>query len=207
MTEITAECWSNKWTKERTEAATKLWREGTSASVIARCIGGGLSRNAVIGKMHRVCGPKSPAHRKAAMANGAKIAAKMRKRSGPVPGSCRKVSRKPPGYFNNRKPTPEERDRGQAEFEAIKKRIAAMATPAAAKPLLDLEDGDCRWPYGDGPFVFCGCKRAPGASYCQDHLILSMDSRGLAKTAPHVSSARININPFGLEELSETSAA
>lgn len=49
------------WTQERTETARKLWIEGKSASEIAKAIGD-VSRNAVIGKMHRIgaAGPGSP---------------------------------------------------------------------------------------------------------------------------------------------------
>src|SRR3954470_7380072 len=42
------------WTDERVELLAKLWSEGLSASQIAAEIGGGVSRNAVIGKVHRL---------------------------------------------------------------------------------------------------------------------------------------------------------
>src|SRR6202012_3798593 len=42
-----------EWTEERIEALTKLWREGLSASQVARQLGG-ISRSAVIGKVHRL---------------------------------------------------------------------------------------------------------------------------------------------------------
>lgn len=42
------------WNQERTETAVKMWGEGHSAASIALEIGGGLSRNAVIGKVHRL---------------------------------------------------------------------------------------------------------------------------------------------------------
>lgn len=42
------------WTDERVERMKELWKEGASASEIAREIGGGLSRNAVIGKVKRL---------------------------------------------------------------------------------------------------------------------------------------------------------
>jgi GcrA cell cycle regulator len=35
--------------------------------------------------------------------------------------------------------------------------------------LFDLQRGQCRFPYGDGPFTFCGCEAAPGKSYCEPH--------------------------------------
>ena len=42
------------WTEERIEVLTKLWAEGLSASQIAAELGGGASRNAVLGKAHRL---------------------------------------------------------------------------------------------------------------------------------------------------------
>jgi GcrA cell cycle regulator len=41
------------WTDERVELLRKLWAEGLSASQIAAQLGG-VSRNAVIGKVHRL---------------------------------------------------------------------------------------------------------------------------------------------------------
>lgn len=35
--------------------------------------------------------------------------------------------------------------------------------------LFDLKHGQCRYPYGDGPFTFCGCPAADGSSYCAAH--------------------------------------
>lgn len=32
-----------------------------------------------------------------------------------------------------------------------------------------LEPNDCRWPFGDGPFTFCGHPKAFGSSYCEHH--------------------------------------
>jgi len=40
-------------------------------------------------------------------------------------------------------------------------------------PLLDLAPDQCRWPYGDGLFVFCGCEVWGSGPYCEPHLSLS----------------------------------
>lgn len=42
------------WTDENVEQLKKLWTEGASASEISRALGNGLSRNAVLGKVHRM---------------------------------------------------------------------------------------------------------------------------------------------------------
>lgn len=44
---------TSSWTEDRIETLTKLWRDGQSASAIARALGG-TTRNAVIGKVHRL---------------------------------------------------------------------------------------------------------------------------------------------------------
>ena len=43
--------------------------------------------------------------------------------------------------------------------------------------LLELEREQCKWPYGDGPFTFCGCRTFDGSSYCEAHQALS-EGRG-----------------------------
>src|SRR4051812_833531 len=45
---------ANAWTDERVERLKKLWSDGLSASQIAAELGGGVTRNAVIGKVHRL---------------------------------------------------------------------------------------------------------------------------------------------------------
>ena len=43
-----------QWSPERVETLTRLWAEGLSARQIAEKLGGGVTRNAVIGKAHRL---------------------------------------------------------------------------------------------------------------------------------------------------------
>jgi len=59
-------------------------------------------------------------------------------------------------------------------------------------PLLDLAPDQCRWPYGDGPFVFCGCRVWEASPYCAEHTGLArssgtrgeqMATRGLERVA------------------------
>jgi GcrA cell cycle regulator len=38
--------------------------------------------------------------------------------------------------------------------------------------LIDLEPTDCKYPFGEGPFTFCGHPQIEGAPYCAAHLIL-----------------------------------
>ena len=59
---------SQGWTEDRVGALKKLWLEGQSASQIAKQLGGGVTRNAVIGKVHRLglSGRAAPTRRIAA---------------------------------------------------------------------------------------------------------------------------------------------
>ena len=43
------------WNDERVDLLSRMWREGRSASQIATELGNGITRNAVIGKVHRMC--------------------------------------------------------------------------------------------------------------------------------------------------------
>lgn len=51
-------------------------------------------------------------------------------------------------------------------------------------PLLDLQPGQCRFPYGNGPFTFCGCQALKDQSYCASHYELThMSARYVAEAA------------------------
>lgn len=54
------------------------------------------------------------------------------------------------------------------------------------RTLLELEDGDCRFPYGDGPFTFCGNPIKKGSPYCGAHSALCFNGIPVPKRAPHL---------------------
>ena len=64
----------------------------------------------------------------------------------------------------------------------IRPRAAPRIAPAApcdprGVGLLDLTSHDCRFPFGDGPFTFCGCPVATGKPYCAEHVELTKRER------------------------------
>ncbi len=61
------------------------------------------------------------------------------------------------------------------------------------KSLLELEPGDCRWPYGDNPFTFCGHLSLEGRSYCPAHESLSTDNRGRSPAAPQFTATFLRL--------------
>jgi GcrA cell cycle regulator len=138
------------WTRERTELLKRYWADGESASRIAFLLGGfehcdDGGRNAVIGKVHRL-----------------KLA-------------CREtaVASRPP-------PPRKTADRVAWNKDKRTERTPrALSTPGEPRrpvepvsldiPITDLRPGQCKWPHGDGPFLFCGHTAEAGTVYCAFH--------------------------------------
>lgn len=150
------------WTCDHVETLTRLWTAGLSCAQIANEMQCGFTRNAVIGKIHRL-------------------------------GLNGRV-------YASRKKTPEEAEASRAhkteyrrDYRA-KQRASLPAKPSRpVRPdvclevtprnldLLELTPGDCHWPYGDGPFTFCGSPILHG-SYCASHYFASVGPPGTAPT-------------------------
>jgi GcrA cell cycle regulator len=47
--------------------------------------------------------------------------------------------------------------------------VSTNTTPIGAKSLVDLAPDECRWPFGDKPYTFCGCQAVDGLPYCAGH--------------------------------------
>lgn len=160
------------WTAEQTERAQVLWRDGVSAAVIADRLGGGISRNAVIGRMHRTLGKKDNASAARARALSGKMKAKMGKKT-----KAR--------HFVQRPATPTEVESSRREWAEFQAKSAAKPDAPAVKELrlLDLEPHHCRWPYGDrAPYHFCGSRKVPGLPYCPAHAVRAFDLDKLSET-------------------------
>jgi GcrA cell cycle regulator len=139
------------WTEERVALLTKLWADGLSASQIAAELGG-ITRNAVIGKVHRL---------------GLSGRAKSPSSSVPRP-------RKPraPGMMR----VPRAHIRGNT---ALAYDYAAEPEPELIeipveqrKTLLQLTEATCHWPVGDPgsqDFFFCGGEALENSPYCSYH--------------------------------------
>lgn len=180
---------SNRWDNERTDLCVKLWNEGLSCSVIARRIGGGISRNAVIGKIHRLGLSNTrqihhPRHGFATklgkyfgspfqpwtrsdkdvlrqMWDGGYPVAAIAERLGRTRGACR---RKAELIGLERRFTPSEMPTEPLPPEPER--------PAKLYTLADLEDDQCRYIWGDPKKAdsgYCGCKKVPGSPYCEGH--------------------------------------
>jgi GcrA cell cycle regulator len=155
------------WTDEKVAILRQRWDAGDSCSVIAAALR--TTRNAVIGKMHRLKLSKP----------GRLVTARLSSAyAGPDKGSIIDAS-KP-------RPLPSRRRRAKApsfgwpsEFSRRETPASAAASPvvvAAEEPrhisFADLTSTACRWPYGDGPsFTFCGCVKPDSVAepYCAAH--------------------------------------
>ena len=149
------------WTDERLELLKKLWGEGFSASQIAAEIGGGMTRNAVLGKSHRLGlvrntspGTSAPRSRKENPAPGKTPTAEPPMRHGPKP------------VINTASQQPSEQPKA-----ALPPKEAALP-PREGLTIMELREGMCRWPLGDPTtptFRYCGAQGGAGLPYCSHH--------------------------------------
>lgn len=144
------------WTDDRVEVLTKLWAEGLSASQIAKQLGG-VTRNAVIGKVHRLglsgrAKPSRPA------------APRTAKPSAP---RTRTVSRKTATMA-----TPSIAVRATPAVKAQPPVEAKVLPSGEYATIMTIRDHMCKWPIGDpskSDFRFCGRKTDPSTPYCDAH--------------------------------------
>lgn len=165
------------WTDERVELLKKLWMEGLSASQIAGELGEGVTRNAVIGKVHRL--------KLSARAKPTNTAPRARPAARPAP---RRVATPSAGLSSlsaagKARPTMSQpRSIGATALAASPEMEAELyVAPAAAElfipedkrlNLLQLNEHTCKWPIGDPlskDFYFCGQHSLETGPYCEFH--------------------------------------
>ncbi len=134
---------ASAWTDDRIERLKTLWREGRTAEQIAAELQNGITRSAVLGKVHRmglsIGRPERPIVRKAAV-----------ERPSPV--------------------QQDGQDQGRGEGTDQARRRACVDLPSGGFSILTVRSGQCRWPYGDPRtgVSFCGRPVARGA-FCSGH--------------------------------------
>ncbi len=143
------------WTDERVELLKKLWADGLSASQIAAELGG-ITRNAVIGKVHRL-----------GLSGRAKTpsSAAPRQRKARAPSMLR-VAR--PALRGNTALAHAYEYEPEPEPELVDNIIPM----GQRRTILELTESTCRWPIGDpgsAEFFFCGGNTQPGLPYCGYH--------------------------------------
>jgi GcrA cell cycle regulator len=149
------------WTDERVELLKKLWSDGLSASQIAAEIGG-VTRNAVIGKVHRL---GLSGRGKAAPAPAQRARKATRAPSAPTPIA-------EPAARSNVVvvPVPAQLE---IEPEPMMEVSDDVVVPISERvTIMDLRESMCRWPMGDPTkpdFRFCGARSVTGLPYCGHH--------------------------------------
>lgn len=196
------------WTDEKVKELARLWENGLTTGEIGKQLG--VSKNAVVGKAHRLglAGRPSPIKRvdgeaddivvdiappvktkpakrvEKPAARSAKAQAKQSepKETAPERASARK-SREKPAVAGE---TPASRP-AKAAVSAVteKKRTSSIkAADMRITSVIDLSAQTCRWPIGDPKkpgFHFCGRRAIPGKPYCPEHAAIAYVSGGKSR--------------------------
>ena len=145
------------WTEDKVNKLRELWGKGKTASQIAEIIGG-ISRNAVIGKAHRL-----------------NLSAKIKNRSQTYKKIDENIN-----IDRNEKQTKGRRNR----FKSLI--IEKDFEPENPKQLEELDENSCKWPIGhpnEKTFYFCGRSSLKDFSYCKLHLLYAYQPKGKKEDA------------------------
>ncbi len=146
------------WSDDRVELLKKLWSEGLSASRIAAELGG-ISRNSVIGKVHRL-----------GLSGRAKNASSGLPRQRKPRAAAHMVRMARGGIRGNTALAP--MHAYESEIEVQPESIENIIPLGQRCSILELTDSKCRWPIGDpssAEFFFCGGKTIECLPYCGYH--------------------------------------
>ena len=140
------------WNDEKVEKLKQLWGKGSTASQIAEIIGG-TSRNAVIGKAHRL-----------------NLSSKIKTRN----------ASSSQNFDNSSEENSSKQRRGRkSKFQSLI--IEKDFEPENPKRLEELDESSCKWPVGhpeEQSFYFCGRSSLKDFSYCKLHLLYAYQPKG-----------------------------
>jgi GcrA cell cycle regulator len=140
------------WNDEKVTKLKELWGKGNTASQIAEIIGG-ISRNAVIGKAHRL-----------------NLSAKLKTRSATSRENYESTSEEKNIKTNKSR---------KSKFKSLI--IEKDFEPENPKQLEELDESSCKWPVGhpdENLFYFCGRSSLKDFSYCKLHLLYAYQPKG-----------------------------
>jgi GcrA cell cycle regulator len=164
------------WTDERVSTLKKLWLDGLSASQIAKQLGG-VTRNAVIGKVHRLglSGRAAPSQPTRTVFKAPRPARPAAAPAAAAPSAPRRLTE-------------------QATPVAITapSHIYRVEEPGSAT-VLTLGAHMCKWPIGDPSndgFTFCGRRSSEGIPYCNEHAAVAYQPQQAKKKAGGADLAR-----------------
>ena len=145
------------WTEEKVAKLKELWGKGNTASQIAEIIGG-ISRNAVIGKAHRL-----------------NLSAKIKTRTATSNQNFENSLDKKTSYSKRSR---------RSKFKSLI--IEKDFEPENPKQLEELDENSCKWPIGhpdEKSFYFCGRSSLKDFSYCKLHLLFAYQPKGKKEDA------------------------
>ncbi|MGB0681504.1 MAG: GcrA family cell cycle regulator [Magnetovibrionaceae bacterium] len=150
------------WNATRVNALIALWNEGISTSEIGNRLG--VTKNAVVGKVHRLGLPKRQSPIRTSSGGPAKPRAKAAKPKTRAKVASPSASPSAPHHA----PTPKRSPQPSAQ----KRTLAEADAQAVGVELTDLKSGMCCWPIGEPgteEFKFCGNSAVEGRPYCEAH--------------------------------------
>ena len=162
------------WNEEKVNKLKELWGKGNTANQIAEIIGG-ISRNAVIGKAHRL-----------------NLSSKIKTRS----------ASSSQGYNNSSEEDNSKHRQGRkSRFKSLL--IEKDFEAENPKKLEELDESSCKWPVGhpeEKSFYFCGRSSLKDFSYCKLHLLYAYQPKGKREEvvtnkedeAPHYNEKKVN---------------
>ncbi|MDP3264336.1 MAG: GcrA family cell cycle regulator [Tabrizicola sp.] len=181
------------WTDERVETLKRMWGEGQSASQIAKELGG-VTRNAVIGKVHRLGlsnrvggkdeeeeAPVAAATAAPARPEPAAPRTEPRPAADPAPRPAAAAPASPSNVtplpvrkaiIPAGQPLPPQPSLNEISPEALAS-VREVEKRAKKLTLMELTERTCKWPIGDPAtedFWFCGLPSLPGKPYCEAHV-------------------------------------
>lgn len=186
------------WTDERVETLKKMWSDGQSASQIAKELGG-VTRNAVIGKVHRLglSNRAAPAPDKDAAEATAAPHVEATTKTAAQPAESPRIAEPRPAPAPERpvhsaaatgtmmapiplrkaiipagQPLPPQPSANEISPEALAS-VREVEKTARKLTLMELTERTCKWPIGDPAtdvFWFCGLPSQPGKPYCEAHV-------------------------------------
>lgn len=164
------------WRQEQDDALVVLLNSGAIYREIAGTLnerfGTTLTRNAIAGRVKRL-GLSAPAVVHDPQEVAAKREAKKQRRN-----AKRRAQYEPSSKLRVVMPPREQTE------------LRCAAIDPLNVTLMDLEPHHCRWPYGDGPILFCGHQQFAGSSYCAAHFFLSIGPGTVSEQSAHRVSRR-----------------